>query len=96
MASALHCNYFEPLIIIILSVMASAVPLNECYYNAGCRAMAEFVGEIETGLVQIPSQAYSSLNESVDLDSISSHHQRMIRQSCRHRHVGLAAQKSGQ
>ena len=35
--------------------------------------MAEFVGEIETGLVQVPSQVYSSLNESVDLDSISSH-----------------------
>ena len=35
--------------------------------------MAKFVGEIETGLVQVPSQAYSSLNESVYLDSISSH-----------------------
>ena len=32
--------------------------------------MAEFVGEIETESVQVPSQAYSSLNESVDLDSI--------------------------
>ena len=35
--------------------------------------MAEFVGEIETELVQVPSQAYSSLNESVDLDSILSY-----------------------
>ena len=35
--------------------------------------MAEFVGEIETESVQVPSQAYSSLNESVDLDSISSY-----------------------
>ena len=35
--------------------------------------MAVFVGEIEAELVQVPSQAHSSLNESVDVDSISSY-----------------------
>ena len=34
--------------------------------------MAEFVGEIETELVQVPSQAHFSLNKSMDVGSISS------------------------
>ena len=34
--------------------------------------MAEFVGDIETELVQVPSQAHSSLDKSMDVDSISS------------------------